>query len=144
MTQFRTAMSPARIAIAALLAASTLAGCSGSGISDLFGSKPQTAPAVDPNAYPANYRKQIAGYLITELADRADFQGALIAAPAIKPVGQSQRYVVCLQFNGHNLRKDRVAIYLAGSLQQYVKPTQEQCGDAAYQPFDELAAVTPG
>jgi len=130
-------------AIASLaLAAMTVAGCSGFG-----GPKPaqpaQAAPPPDPNAYPSNYRNQIAGYLATELQERVDFTTALIAPPAVKPVGQSQRYVVCLRFPARNPPKDKVVVYLFGSLQQYVDPTPEQCADAPFQPFTELALVKP-
>jgi hypothetical protein len=122
----------------ALLAATiALAGCSS------FGKQKPAAPPVDPNLYPANYRNQIAGYLLTELKDRADFFNALISAPAIKPVQQSQHYVVCVQFNGHNEHRTKVLIYLGGALQEYLDPTPEQCGDAVYQPYPELAAEAP-
>ena len=120
-----------------LAAAIVLAGCSSF-------SKPKPAPApVEPDAYPANYRNQIAGYLITELKDRAEFFNALISAPAIKPIQQSHHYVVCVQFNGRNEHRTKVVIYLVGAIQQYVDPTPEQCGDAVYQPFTELAAEAP-
>lgn len=147
-------------AIAALLMAATcVAGCSGTGTDGATGSgaagsgggvfnfswsKPAPpAPALDPNAYPANYRKQIATYLLTVLTERSDFYNTVISQPAIKPVLQSQRYVVCLQFNGRVQHKNKVVVYLAGTLQQFVDATPEQCGDAVYQPFQELAAAAP-
>ncbi len=131
-----TAMSIARAGIWALLASIGVAGCAGFG-------QPKPQPVVDPNAYPANYRNQVVTLLTTMLTDRADFRGALIAEPAIKPVGQSQHYVVCLRLNGHDQRKDKVAIYLAGVPTQYVDAKPEQCADAAYQPFKELEDATP-
>jgi hypothetical protein len=121
-----------------VLAAVALGGCSGFGKS-----KSTPVPEIDPNSYPQDYRRQIALYLMENLKDRADFRRALIAEPALKPVGQSTRYVVCLQFNGNNDRKDKVIIYLGGSLQQYVDAKPEQCGDAQFQPFPELAAKAP-
>jgi len=136
VTKSHHAMSIARAGRVALLASMSIAGCTGS-----RGTKP--AEAVDPNAYPANYRTQIVDLLTTMLTDRADFRGALIAEPAMKPVGQSQHYVVCLQLNGHNQRKDKVVIYLAGVPIQYVDSKPEQCADAAYQPFKELEDMTP-
>jgi hypothetical protein len=130
------AMRIARAGIWALLASIGLVGCTGFG-------KPKPEPAVDPNAYPANYRTQMVTLLTTMLTDRADFRGALIAPPALKPVGQSQHYVVCLQLNGHNQHKDKVVIYLAGAPTQYIDSKPEQCADAAYQPFKELEDMTP-
>jgi len=121
--------------MAAALAASTVAGCSST--------KKQAGPAPEPNVFPADYRVQIARFLATELTDRADFRGALISAPALKPVGASQHYVVCLQFNGHSQIKNKVAIYLAGDITQFIDAKPEQCADAAYQPYKELEYAMP-
>jgi hypothetical protein len=120
-----------------MLAGLAVAACSGSS-----NSKP--APAVDPNVLPVQYELLIAKYLRTELTDRADYFGALISQPVIKPVGSSNRYVVCLRFNGHSQIKDKVAIFLSGSITQFVTSTPAQCGDAQYQPFRDLEAVAPG
>lgn len=99
---------------------------------------------VDPNLFPQNYRKQIAVYLSMELMDRADFRGARISQPVLKPVGgPTQHYVVCLQFNGHSRIKNKMAIYLSGEITQFVDSAPEQCGDAVYQPFTELEQVAP-
>jgi hypothetical protein len=119
---------------ALLLAAMAVAGCSG---------KSAQEAAVEPNAVPANYKIQLAVYLNEQLDDRADFQGAFIGAPTLKPVGDSQRIVVCLQFNGHNMHKDKVAVFFAGTLTQFVDAKPQQCADATYEPFRELAAMTP-
>jgi hypothetical protein len=118
-----------------LSAAMLLTGCSGFG-----GSKPEQA--VDPNVFPANYRMQIATLLKTTLTDRTDFQGALIAQPVMKSLGDSQHYVVCLRFNGRQ-PKNKIVIFLSGTPTQYVDSKPEQCGDAAYAPFQDLADVTP-
>jgi hypothetical protein len=121
---------------ALLLAAVALAGCGS------FGAKKQEAPA-DPNAYPANYRTQIVTFLRQSLTNRPDFHGALIAPPVLKPVGDNQRYTVCVQFNAASQIKPKVAIYFAGMISQFVDSTPEQCGDAAYQPFKELEGALP-
>jgi hypothetical protein len=126
-----------RAGLAALLAAAVIAGCS-------TAKKQQPIPAAaDPNAFPANYRAQVARYLAQNLKDPADFHGALIAQPALKKVGDTQHYVVCIQLNGRNRRKDKVAIYLSAEINQYVDSTPEQCGDAAYQPLKELENEKP-
>ncbi len=128
-----------------LLAALALAGCSG-GFGGFGGPKrPQPVATVDPNLYPANYRNQIAMLLRTTLTDRADFNGALIAAPALKPVADSPNlhYVVCLQLTGRNERTTKAVIYLGGDPTQYVDATPQQCADAAYQPFTELQYAKP-
>jgi hypothetical protein len=129
-----------RLSVAAVLAAVafTAAGCSGFG-----GSKPaQPQPAADPNAYPADYRNQIVIFLRQSLTDRADFRGALISAPALKPIGDGQHYMVCVQVTGRGQPKTKVAIYLAGIMTQFIDAT-DQCIGAAYLPFKELEAAIP-
>jgi len=120
-----------------LLAAATLAGCSGLG-----GAKKDEA-LKDPNAYPANYRTQIATFLRQSLTNRSDFRGAFISPPALKPVGGGQRYVVCVRFNPSSQIRTKVAIYFADMISQFVDATPEQCDNAAYQPFIELEAALP-
>jgi hypothetical protein len=131
--------------VAALLAVVALAGCSG-GLPGFGGPKSaQPVAAVDPNLYPSNYRAQIATMLATTLSNRADFQGTLISAPALKPVADSQiqHYVVCLQYSGRVEHKVKVVLFLAGVPTQYVDATPQQCSDAAYQPFTELERQLP-
>ncbi len=115
----------------------TLAGCSAFG-----GPKKDVAPT-DPNAYPVTYRNQIAVFLRQSLTNRADFRGALISQPILMPIGDSQRYMVCVQFHGNNQVKTKVAIYFAGMISQFVDATPEQCGSVPYTPFTELAAALP-
>jgi hypothetical protein len=123
----------------ALLSAA-VAGCSGD-----FSAKPQqAAPATDLNAYPQNYRKQIAVYVSLALSDRADFRGARISQPVLMPVGgATPRYVVCLQFNRKSEIKDKVVIYLSGEIAQFIDATPDQCSNSPYQPFAELEQLVP-
>ena len=126
-----------RVVITAAVLTASAAGCS-------FNTQQPVAPTVDPNLFPQNYRKQIAVYLSQQLLDRADFRGARISPPMLKPVGgDTQHYVVCLQFGGHSQIKSKMAIYLAGDITQFVDAAPEQCSDAAYQPFTELEMVVP-
>jgi hypothetical protein len=99
--------------------------------------------SADPNAYPANYRKDIAKFLTQSLTNRADFRGAMISEPAMKPVEDSQHYVVCIQFNAKSAIKTKAVVFLSGRMTQFVDSTPAQCADAAYQPFKELDAATP-
>ncbi len=126
-----------RAAAAAALLALALAGCSG------FGGPKKDAAPIDPNAYPAKYRSQIATFLRQSLTSRADFRGALISQPTLMPITDSQRYMVCVQFHGNGQVKTKVAIYFAGEIQQFIDATPEQCGAVAYSPFTELAAAVP-
>ena len=120
-----------------IMAAGALAACSGFG-------KNQQAPAADPNVFPANYRSTLVALLRKSLTDRADFRGALISEPALKPVGESRHYVVCVQVNPRSVTKTtKAAVYLSGQMTQFIDATPEQCADAVYQPFKELDAATP-
>jgi hypothetical protein len=124
--------------LAGTLLSMAVAGCSGFG-----GAKKDDTPAADPNTLPANYRTQISQFLAQSLTARADFRGALIAAPVLKQVGDNQRYVVCVQLNGGGVTKNKVAIYFGGQMSQFVDATPELCGDATYTPFKELGAALP-
>jgi len=117
-----------------IVAAGALAGCSGKG---------QQAAAIDPNVLPTNYRSALVGFLRQSLTNRADFRGAMISEPALKSIGGSQHYVVCVQFNARSAIKTKAAVYLAGQMTQFIDATPEQCADASYQPFKELDAATP-
>lgn len=134
-------MKAVRAAVLASLVVIGAAGCS------TF-NKSKPAPVVDPNTFPANYRLQIASLLTTMLTDRADFRGALIAAPVLKPIGPAdhpdQHYVVCLALNGHNERRVKVVYYLEGIPTQFIDAAPGQCDAAAYQPFTELEYTRPG
>jgi len=118
----------------------TAAGCGGFGGPK---TQPQAAPPADPNAYPANYRTQLVAFIRQSLTDRADYRGALISQPVLKPFGDHPHYIVCLQFNGRSQIKNKVALFLAGQLTQFIDSTPEQCADAAYQPFKELETALP-
>jgi hypothetical protein len=129
----------AGLAVALTAVALTAAGCNGFGDPKAQ----QQAAAADPNAYPTNYRVQIIAFLRQTLTDRSDFRGALISQPVLKPIGDNQHYVVCLQFNGRSQIKSKVAIYLGGQMNEFIDSEPAQCSDAAYQPFKELEAALP-
>ena len=142
-------MKVVRTSMAVLLAAIALAGCGSSmfsGSTWFGGSKAeQPTETVNPDIYPANYRAQLVNLLRKALTNRADYQNALIAPPVLKPVPDSKilHYVVCLQLNGNFVQKNKMAVYLAGQPTEYIDSTPQQCGDAAYQPFTELARAVP-
>ena len=122
-----------------LVTALALAGCSG------FGSKPKPDFVVNPNVYPANYQKQIAGLLTMQLTNPVEFRTALISQPVLKPVtdGTEPHYLVCLQYPNRTDHRVKVVIFLEAAPTQYVDATPQQCDGAAYQPFPELAKMSP-
>jgi len=116
-----------------IMAGVALAGCS----------KDKQTVAIDPNVLPTNYRSTLVAFLRQSLTNRSDFRGSMISEPALKPVGGSQHYVVCVQFNPQSAIKTKAAVYLSGQMTQFIDAAPEQCADAAYQPFKELDAATP-
>lgn len=125
--------------VAAVALTLALAGCSS------FGSKPKRDFVVNPNIYPANYRKQIAGLLTTQLTNPIEFRTALISQPVLKPVtdGTEPHYVVCLQYPNRTEHRVKVVVFLESAPTQYVDATPQQCDGAAYGPFPELAKMSP-
>jgi hypothetical protein len=128
-------MSFRLLAVLAAAGAVMLAGCSTGPKAD--------ALLPDPNTYPATYRADLVTFLRMSLNDRTLFHGALIAQPVLKPIADTQRYMVCVQFSDHGKPLSKVAIYVGGRMQQFVDATPDECGDAVYQPFKELIAAMP-
>ncbi len=124
--------------LSAALIAMAVAGCSG------FGGAKKDIVVADPNAYPANYRTEIVAFLRQSLTNRAAFRGAMIAPPALKPVGGSEpHYAVCVQFNPRSQLTAKTAIFLEGRLSEFIDAAPEQCGGAAFAPFKELDTAVP-
>jgi len=128
-----TTMSVHRAGMVLVMAAVALAGCSNR----------KDQQVIDPDAVPTNYRSTLVAFLRQSLTNRADFRGAMISEPALKPVGPSQHYVVCLQFNPRSQIKTKAAVFLSGQMTQFVDAAPEQCAGAVYQPFKELDAAIP-
>jgi hypothetical protein len=129
-----TIMSIHRAGMVLVMVAVALAGCSNAR---------KDQQVIDPNVPPTNYRSTLVAFLRQSLTNRADFRGAMISEPALKPVGPSQHYIVCVQFNPRSQIKTKAAVFLSGQMTQFVDATPEQCADAAYQPFKELDAAVP-
>ncbi|HEX8810089.1 MAG TPA: hypothetical protein VF760_13965 [Xanthobacteraceae bacterium] len=128
-----TTMSVHRAGMVLVMAAVALGGCSAR----------KEQQAVDPNVLPTNYRSTLVAFLRQSLTNRADFRGAMISEPALKPVGPSQHYVVCIQFNPRSQIKTKAAVFLSGQMTQFIDASPEQCADAVYSPFKELDAAIP-
>jgi len=135
----RNAVKPAFF-LALLLA---LAACSSG---DYLG-KPKE---VDPNVFPAGYKKEITDTLTRTLEDPTNVRDAFVSEPALRPAGRDQRYAVCIRANSRNANrqymgsKDRIAFFFGGYLNQLVDATKEQCGNAVYKPFPELEKLCLG
>ena len=99
---------------------------------------------VDPNIFPANYKKEVLDTLSTTLIDPTNIRNAFISDPALTMVDKDQRYTACIRFTPRDYARnygpsvDRIAYFYGGHLNQLVPATPEQCGKAAYKPFPEL------
>ena len=108
---------------------------------------PKPPPAVDPNLFPKDYRKEILNTMKTTLAVNTNVRDAFISPPVLTPVGKDQRYTACVRANSRNMQgeytgpKDRIAYFYGGHLNQLVLADSGQCANAAYAPFPELEHI---
>jgi len=115
-----------------------LAGCAG----EREFSGPETKGGVSVNVYPESYKAEVLAYLRNYLNDLTGVREAGISLPAMRKVGNLERYVSCVRFFARTAGasasgREYLVIYLAGKLDQ-MGVTREECKDAAYQPFPEL------
>jgi hypothetical protein len=131
-----------KITLSLLAAGLSLAACS------TFGHHGDHEGGAEANAYPANYRPDLIAFMQSYLNNPSGVRDAQIAEPALKPVGSSQRYVVCIKYNARNKEgaylgvKESAAVYLRGRFNQLVDATDDTCKGALYQPFPELMSLT--
>ena len=64
--------------------------------------------------------------------------------------GRDSRYFVCVRFTPkrseteYGAPEQRIAIFYAAKLTQFVEASREQCGNVAYRPFPELERICFG
>jgi hypothetical protein len=135
-------MLAARLAFVAA-AIVLLANCAGSD-----GFYNQGVEKGEPNLAPQNYRPDIVAYLRAYLNDPSGVRDAMIAAPELKSIRGTQRYVVCVRFNakktsgGYEGSKERMVVFLAGRLDTMVEARKDDCAGAKYEPFPELEKLS--
>jgi hypothetical protein len=150
-----------------ILGLAALLGCShGQGLSLATNS----AGDDELNVRPANYRPDIVNAMHAYLNDPTGIRDAGISDPALKPVGGTNRYVVCVRFNAKKPHPDRnngdrndyagvkevAAVFLAGRFDRFVEmphekpndashgtdPARHPCADATYAAFPELERLS--
>ena len=121
-----------RARIAAPFAALALAGCA---------SFSSDQPAVNPNVAPANYKATIMAFLQNDPYALVGLREAALSPPDLKPFGTDSRYVACLRAQGPDWSKEKMFIFYAGEINQFVDATADACAKAPYQPFPEIIAV---
>jgi hypothetical protein len=115
---------------------------------DYRSTEPEPATDEQINVPPANYKSDILGAMHAYLSDPTGIRDAAISTPAVRPVGNSQRYIVCLRFNAKKAgntyagAKEIAAVFVAGRFDRFVDTAREACADAAYTPFLELGKLS--
>jgi len=107
----------------------------------------RTADDSEINVYPANYKTEILAAMHAYLNDSTGIREPAVSEPAVKSIGNSNRYLVCVRFNGKRRGseyagvKDIGALFIAGRFDRFVDSVHEQCAGAAYAPFPELGRL---
>jgi hypothetical protein len=125
-----------------------LAACAGSGARE--------AHEARINVYPDSYKADLAGAVHAYVADPTNIRDAYVSEPALRTIGQQNRYLACLRFNAKNSdgryagNKDLVALFVSGRFDQFleqppslVAEAREGCKQAEYHRFPELEALKP-
>jgi hypothetical protein len=109
--------------------------------------------AATVNAFPANYKADILGAMHAYLNNPTGIRDAAISEPALKTIGNTTRYTVCLKFNakkdGSNDyagSKEIAAIFQVGRFDRFselIRDTKDLCAGAVYAPFPELQKLPP-
>lgn len=124
-----------RARIVAAFAALAVAGCTS------FGGGQADQAKIDPNIAPANYKATIMSFLQTDPTALIGVREAALSAPELRPFGTESRYVSCLRAHGPDWSKEKMIIFFAGAINQYVDATSDACAKAAYQPFPEIVTL---
>jgi hypothetical protein len=107
-----------------------------------------TAADSELNTPPTDYKREILGAMHAYLNDPTGIRDAAIAEPALKAIGNTTRYVVCVRFNGKKRGggyagvKDIAAVFMVGRFDHFQERVQEQCAGATYAPFPELQKLS--
>jgi hypothetical protein len=103
------------------------------------------------NVYPETFKADLLAFLRTYLNNPSQVRGALVSRPALRPLGDGDRYVVCVRYrerkdNGtYAAARDGAATYVSAKLDRFFDGKAEVkalCADAAMEPFPELEKLT--
>lgn len=104
----------------------------------------EAKPTVEENAFPADYRSQIARQVHIQFDNQTLRDGA-VAEPALKTTGSATRYVSCVRFTaadsqGAAKARSMAAYFYAGKITQVVDAGPElSCDRAAFAAVPELS-----
>ncbi|HEX4557518.1 MAG TPA: hypothetical protein VH249_26260 [Xanthobacteraceae bacterium] len=97
--------------------------------------------AQNPNLVPDNYKALLLTRLQTDPYSLVGGREAFVSAPTLKAFGTESRYVVCLRVVAPDMRKEKLVVFFAGEINQFVDAASGDCAAAAYQPFPEMTAA---
>jgi hypothetical protein len=124
----------ARIGAGLGVLAGALAGCSAAGLGQ--------APArPNANLFPDDYKALLLTRLQTNPYGLVGAREAFVSTPALKPFGTESRYFVCLRVVAPDTRTDKLVVFYAGEINQFIDAPGTDCAAAAYQPFPEMTAA---
>jgi len=106
----------------------------------------------DANVRPVNYKPDILRAMHAYLNDPTGIRDAGISDPALKSLGGSKRFVVCVRYNAKKGRneyvgvKEAAAVFVAGRFDRFVETAHDtandQCVGATYAAFPELEKLS--
>ena len=103
------------------------------------------------NVFPTDYKRDILAFMRTYLNDPTRIRGAAASRPERKPVGQGERFVVCVRYterkdNGtYGKPKDGAATFVFAKLDRFFDgemAVKALCKDAVLEPFPEMEKIT--
>src|SRR5262249_17023734 len=74
----------------------------------------------EPNLYPEKYKSDLVAYVRGSPGDMLNVRDAAVSAPALRQFGSESRYFVCLRTVGQDGRKDKLVVFFAGRINQFV------------------------
>ncbi len=106
----------------------------------------------DANTRPVNYKPDILRAMHAYLNDPTGIRDAGIADPAVKSLGGSKRFVVCVRYNAKKSRteyigvKEVAAVFVAGRFDRFAETARDAandpCAGAVYAAFPELEKLS--
>jgi hypothetical protein len=100
------------------------------------------------NVYPANYRAEILAGMHAYLNDPTGIRDPGVAEPVIKTIGNDNRYLACVRFNGKRRGNEYAgvreigAVFVSGRFDRFIETVREPCAGIAYTPFPELGKLS--
>jgi len=103
------------------------------------------------NVYPDGYKSDLLAFMRTYLNDPTRIRDAAASRPERKPVGQGERFVVCVRYRerkeggAYGAPKDGAATFVAGKLDRFFDNALEVktlCKDVVLEPFPEMEKLT--